>query len=235
MTPPRRAELADNLARVRERIQRAARTAGRDPDEVTLVVVTKTYPAADLDLLAELGVQHVGENRHPEAAGKHAQVAGVHPLVWHFVGGLQTNKAAAVARYADVIESVDRLTLVAALSKAAQRADRDLDCLVQVDLEREPREVRSGCRPDEVSELAEAVDGADGLRLGGLMALAPPGVDPRPAFERLAQVAVRLRTEHPDAGVLSAGMSDDLEAGVEVGATHVRIGRAVLGERARSR
>jgi pyridoxal phosphate enzyme (YggS family) len=235
MTRQRRAELADNLARVRERIEQAARTAGRDPDEITLVVVTKTYPAADLDLLADLGVQHVGENRHPEAADKHAQVAGVHPLVWHFVGGLQTNKAAAVARYADVVESVDRLALVTALSTAALRAGRELDCLVQVDLELEQREVRSGCRPDEVHAMAEAVAEAEGLRLGGLMALAPLGAEPRPAFERLAHVAAHLRTEHPDAGVLSAGMSGDLEAGVEVGATHVRIGRAVLGERGRSR
>lgn len=235
MTSQRRAELLANLARVGERIEEATRTAGRAPGEVTLVVVTKTYPAADVDLLADLGVRHIGENRHPEAGDKHAAVTGDRPLVWHFVGGLQTNKASAVARYADVIESVDRGPLVGALSTGALRAGRDLDCLVQVDLEPEQREVRSGCRPDEVPDLAEAVARADGLRLGGLMALAPLGADPRPAFERLAQLAARLRSEHPDAVVLSAGMSGDLEAGIEAGATHVRIGRAVLGERPRSR
>lgn len=231
----RRAELAANLATVGERIAAAAGAAGREPDEVTLVVVTKTYPGTDVDLLAELGVRHIGENRHPEAADKRAQAAARDRLVWHFVGGLQTNKAAAVAGYADVVESVDRPRLVTALSTGARRAGRDISCLVQVDLEPQQRAVRSGCRPEQVPALADAVAEADGLRLSGLMAVAPLDADPRPAFERLFDVAARLRAEHPEAGVLSAGMSADLEAAVEVGATHVRIGRAVLGERPRSR
>jgi pyridoxal phosphate enzyme (YggS family) len=227
----RRAELQHNLEAVRDRIAGAAAAAGRDPADVDLVVVTKTYPASDVDLLADLGVRHVGENRHPEARDKREQAGGGDRLVWHFVGGVQTNKAKAVAAYADVVESVDRGRLVTALSRGAQAAGRELDCLVQVDLEEVAREERSGCRPDDVPALADQVAAAEGLRLTGLMAVAPLGADPAPAFDRLAAVAARLVADHPAATTISAGMSGDLEQAVTAGATHVRIGRAVLGER----
>lgn len=234
MTPldDRRAELEDRLDSVRERIGVACTRAGRELDEVTLTVVTKTYPAADVSLLASLGVTHVGEARHPEARDKRAAV-DVH-LVWHFVGALQTNKAAAVASYCDVVESVDRLRLVTALERGAAAHDRRLDVLVQVNLDPgDSGEIgkRSGVEPDGMSELADAVAATERLRLAGLMAVAPRDADPAAAFERLAALQGQLRADHPAATVMSAGMSGDLEQAVQAGATHVRIGRAVLGER----
>lgn len=225
-------ELRANLAAVEERIGDACAAAGRDRSELTLVVVTKTYPAADVALLAELGVTDVGENRHPEAGEKAADVAA--PLHWHFMGGLQTNKAGAVARYADVVHSVDRAKLVASLGRGATAADRDLEVLLQVDLGPEfdrPSDGRSGAAPADLGALADAVAGTERLRLGGVMTVAPLDVDPAPVFERLAALAQRLRADHPGATSISAGMSGDLEAAVAAGATHLRVGRAILGER----
>lgn len=228
----RRVELDRALAAVRARIARAATDAGREPGCVELVVVTKTYPASDVDLLAGLGVRHIGENRHPEARDKRAAVMQAGDLVWHFVGGLQTNKAKAVAAYADVVESVDRERIVTQLSKGACAAAREVRCLIQVDLDDESRAERSGCRPATVPQLADAVAAAEGLVLDGVMAVAPLGEDPARAFAVLADVAAALVGAHPAATTISAGMSGDLEQAVKAGATHVRIGRAVLGERA---
>lgn len=231
-TPDERAaQLAAGLAGVRHRLAGAAAAAGRPVDELTLVVVTKTYPAGDVDLLGRLGVRDVGESRHPEAADKRAQVDVELPLRWHFVGALQTNKARAVAGYADVVHSVDRPRLVEALSAGVTRRGRSVECFVQVDLDEEAQPGRSGCSPRAVPELADALAQAPGLVLAGVMAVAPRGADPRAAFGRLAAVAADLRVRHPSARAISAGMSADLEAAVEAGATHVRIGRAVLGER----
>ena len=227
----RKDELAANLAGVHERIASACTTAGRPRDDVHLTVVTKFFPASDVRLLAELGVEAVGENRHQEAEAKHAACADV-PIRWHFIGGLQSNKARAVAGYADVAESVDRPKLVRALDEGAHEASRRLDCLLQVSLDPPDRhEGRSGADPGDLGELARRVAGAARLELRGLMAVAPLGEDPRRAFERLAGYAEQLRRDHPGATWLSAGMSDDLEAAIEHGATHVRIGRAVLGSR----
>lgn len=228
----RLAELRENLAAVEERIGAACAAAGRDRAELTLVVVTKTYPASDVSLLAELGVTDVGENRHPEAGEKAAEVAA--PLRWHFMGGLQTNKAGAVARYADVVHSVDRAKLVASLGRGAAAAERDLEVLLQVDLGPDfdrPSDGRSGASPTELAVLADAVASTERLRLGGVMTVAPLGVDPAPVFERLAGLAQQLRADHRGATTISAGMSGDLEAAVAAGATHLRVGRAILGER----
>ncbi len=225
-------ELRANLDAVERRIAEACAAAGRARDDLTLIVVTKTYPASDVSLLAELGVADVGENRHPEARDKRDAVAA--PLRWHFVGGLQTNKAAAVAAYADVVHSVDRVKLVAGLSRGAERAGREVTCLVQVDLDDpDAHEGRSGAAPADVPAVADAIASAPGLVLGGVMAVAPLGADPAPAFERLVAVAERLRADHPAATTISAGMSGDLEAAVHAGATHLRVGRSVLGERAK--
>ncbi|WP_110205150.1 YggS family pyridoxal phosphate-dependent enzyme [Nocardioides daejeonensis] len=227
----RREELAAGLAATRERIAAACRSVGRDPGEVTLTVVTKYFPASDVRLLADLGVTDVGENRHQEAEAKAAETADL-GLRWHYIGGLQSNKAAAVARYADMVESLDRPKLVAGLSRGAQERGIVLPCLVQVSLDPpEQRDGRAGVRPEEIGPLAEAVVAADGLRLAGLMAVAPLGADADAAFAELAELAAALRRDHPEATVLSAGMSGDLEEAVKHGATHVRIGRAVLGER----
>ena len=227
-------ELAQNLGRVRERIRAAAVGVGRDPGEVSLTVVTKFFPASDVMLLAGLGVTDVGENRHQEAEAKHAACAadGLAGVRWHFIGGLQSNKAAAVARYADVVESVDRVKLVGPLARGAGAAGRLLDVLLQISLD-QPDSVgaRSGVDPTRVEELAEAVLAQESLRLRGVMAVAPLGADPAPAFARLAEVADRVRAIAPTATWISAGMSGDLEAAVGSGATHVRIGSAILGTR----
>lgn len=231
MTGGRRDELAAGLAGVRRRIATACADAGREPDEVTLTVVTKFFPADDVRLLAELGVRDVGENRHQEAQAKAAECAGV-DVAWHFVGGLQSNKAAAVAAYSDVVESVDRPKLVAGLQRGAEQRNSPLDVLLQVSLD--PPDAhggRSGVAPEDLPALADVVEAAPDLRLRGLMAVAPLGEDPEEAFGRLAGIASGFRARHPGATWLSAGMSNDLEAAIRHGATHVRIGRAVLGER----
>ncbi len=226
----RREEIRDNLVVVRERISAACTHAGRSPDEVTIVVVTKFFPASDVRLLAELGVREVGENRHQEAETKAAECADL-GLVWHFIGNLQSNKAAAVATYADVVESVDRTKLVGPLNRGADQRGRDLDCLLQVNLDEASQTGRSGIRADRVTELAERVLQAGALRLRGVMGVAPLGKPPAPAFARLAEVAAHVRRTAPHATWVSGGMSADLEEAVKHGATHVRIGSAVLGPR----
>ncbi len=227
----RRAEIAANLERVEARIAAACAAAGRRREDLTLVAVTKTFPASDVGLLADLGVRDVGENRAAEAEVKAdlCREAGLTGLTWHFVGQLQTNKAGPVAQRMDVVHSVDRDRLVAALDRAADRAGRRLRALVQVDLSAEPG--RGGARPDEVLQVADAVAGAEHLDLSGVMAIAPLDADPVPAFARLAEVAARVREAHPGATVVSAGMSGDLEAAVAHGATHLRVGSALLGSR----
>lgn len=236
----RKTELARNLARVEARIAAACEAAGRDRDEVTLIVVTKTYPATDVMIISELGVRHVAENRDQDAAPKAAACADL-PLTWHFVGQLQTNKVRSVLRYADVVHSVDRLRLVESLSAAvlkSDRPDRELGCLVQVALDAEAgaQGSRGGIAPDAVEGIAEAIASAPALRLDGLMTVAPLAGPyagrPRAAFDRLAEIASLLREAHPAANMVSAGMSSDLEDAVAAGATHVRVGSAVLGVRA---
>jgi hypothetical protein len=226
----RRDELAANLAAVQDRIAAAARVVGRDPADVTLIAVTKTHSAADIALLAELGVAEVAESRDQEAAGKAATLADL-PLRWHFVGQLQTNKARSVARYADVVQSVDRTALVEALSRAAGDRAVDLDVLVQLTLDPDPDAGRGGVSAIELPRLADEIAAAPGLRLRGLMLVAPPGEDPAPVFARLAEVSARLRLDHPDATWISAGMTGDLEAAVAHGTTHVRVGSGLLGAR----
>lgn len=226
----RREELAAGLAAVRERIERACADAGRDPGGVTLVAVTKFFPASDVRLLADLGVTDVGENRHQEAEAKAAECADL-GLRWHYIGGLQSNKAGAVARYADVVESLDRTKLVGRLDRGAQERGRPLDVLLQVSLDPPGAEHRAGADPDDLATLADAVAAAEHLRLRGLMAVAPLGEEPASAFARLAEVRSTFLSDHPSADVLSAGMSGDLEAAIAVGATHVRVGSAILGSR----
>ncbi|MFI9149091.1 YggS family pyridoxal phosphate-dependent enzyme [Streptomyces sp. NPDC053367] len=233
----RRDELAANLAKVEERIAAACKAAGRERDEVTLIVVTKTYPASDVRILSELGVRHVAENRDQDAAPKAAECADL-PLNWHFVGQLQTNKVRSVTGYADFVQSVDRARLVTALSKEAVRAERELGCLIQVALDagERGRGERGGVAPGGIEELADLVAGSPGLRLDGLMTVAPLTGEyagrQRAAFERLMDLSTDLRRAHPAANMVSAGMSADLEEAVAAGATHVRVGTAVLGVRA---
>jgi len=228
--PVRRDQLAAGLAEVRRRIEQACRRANRDPAEVGLIVVTKTFPASDVRLLAELGVTDIGENKHQEAVAKHAECADL-GLRWHFVGRLQSNKASAVAGYADLVHSVDRPKLVRALDKGAHTAGRRIGCLVQVSLDEGPAVGRSGADLERVPRLADLVEAADGLDLAGVMGVAPLRGDPDKAFGRLAEVVQELQARHPAATMVSAGMSGDLEAAIAHGATHVRVGSAVLGAR----
>jgi pyridoxal phosphate enzyme (YggS family) len=234
----RKDELAENLAKVERRIAAACTAAGRKREEVTLIVVTKTYPASDVRILSELGVRHVAENRDQDAAPKAAACSDL-PLTWHFVGQLQTNKVRSVVGYAGLVQSVDRARLVTALSKEAVRQEREVGCLVQVALDagESGRGERGGVGPGGIEELGELIAGAPGLRLDGLMTVAPltgPYAGRElAAFERLMDLSTALRRAHPAANMVSAGMSTDLEQAVAAGATHVRVGTAVLGVRPR--
>lgn len=226
----RRAELAANLAAVRERVRRACAAAGRT-DPVTLIAVTKNFPAADVDLLAGLGVSDVGENKVQEAAAKVAALTRRDALTVHFIGQLQSNKTRAVAAWADVVHSLDRDKLVAGLARGASGHGRVLDVLVQVSLDVPPAPGRGGVEPAEAVRLADLVAEHEQLRLRGVMGIAPLGADPAPAFARLRAVAESIREDHPAARWISAGMSADLEAAVAEGATHLRVGTAILGSR----
>jgi pyridoxal phosphate enzyme (YggS family) len=234
----RKAQLAGNLATVEERIAAACAAAGRKREEVTLIVVTKTYPASDARILSELGVRHVAENRDQDAAPKAAECSDL-PLSWHFVGQLQTNKVRSVVGYADIVQSVDRARLVTSLSKEAVRQKREVGCLIQValDADESGRGERGGVGVGGIEELGDLVAGAPGLRLDGLMTVAPltgPYAGRElAAFERLMDLSTDLRSAHPAANMVSAGMSADLEQAVGAGATHVRVGTAVLGVRPR--
>ncbi|MEU5144339.1 YggS family pyridoxal phosphate-dependent enzyme [Streptomyces sp. NPDC021139] len=234
----RKHELAANLAKVEERITAACAAAGRPREDVTLVVVTKTYPADDVRILSELGVRHVAENRDQDAAPKAAACSDL-PLSWHFVGQLQTNKVRSVVGYADVVQSVDRARLVTALSREAVRAGREVGCLLQVALDagESGRGERGGVAPAGIEELADLVAGSDGLRFDGLMTVAPLTGEyagrQQAAFEHLMDLSTYVRRTHPAANMVSAGMSADLEQAVAAGATHVRVGTAVLGVRPR--
>jgi pyridoxal phosphate enzyme (YggS family) len=233
--PDRRAELATRLARVRTRIAEACAAAGRDRSAVTLVAVTKTYPAGDVLHLAALGVRDIGENRDQEAAPKAAEVAAAGEEVrWHFVGQLQRNKARSVAGYASLVHSVDSVRLAEALGKAAGDRDTPLGILVQVSIDGDPTRggaVPGGDAETGLEQVAAAVAKANTLTLRGVMAVAPLDWAPARAFERLASVAAELRVGYPTADLISAGMSADLEQAVAFGATHVRIGSALLGNR----
>lgn len=225
----RKAEIEVGLVQVRDRIARACSASAR-PDDVTLVVVTKTYPASDVRILADLGVRDVGENRHQEAASKFAECADLE-LTWHMIGQLQRNKAAGVVQWADVIETIDRPALADAVGRSAVTHGVERDVLLQVNLDRPARPERGGCAPDDVAALCAYAAGVAGLRVRGVMGVAPHPGDPEEAFARLARIAGEVRAVIPGATVSSAGMSDDLEAAIAHGATHVRVGSAVLGRR----
>ena len=228
----RRSELAARLAEVTARIEKACATAGRDVAEVTLIAVTKTYPVEDVRLLRELGVRDFGENRDQEGKVKAAMALRQSvplDIAWHFIGQLQTRKAGSVAQYADYVHSVDRIRLVTHLGTAARAASREITCLVQVSIDGDPE--RGGVPAGGVAAVAEAIEAEAGLVLGGVMAVAPMGTDPAGAFAALRHSAAAVRAVNAGARIISAGMSSDLEEAVAAGATHLRIGTALLGDR----
>ena len=215
---------ADRLATVRQAIDRAARLARRAPEEVTLIAISKTHPAEAILPLIEAGQRVFGENRVQEAQDKWPARREAHPDVrLHLVGRLQSNKAEDAVSLFDAIHSVDRPSLVAALGKAMERTGRRPDCFLQVNVGEEPQ--KGGCAPDELPALLEAARAAR-LPVAGLMCIPPEGVEAAPYFALLAATARR----HGLTG-LSMGMSGDYETAVTIGATHVRVGTALFGER----
>ena len=234
----RRAELEGRLAAVRERIAAACAAAGRHPDQVELMAVTKTVAAADVAVLLDLGLTLFGENRAQEAGAKVAEVAALRPGAnprWHFIGGLQRNKARAVVAWADRVESVDSVRLADALDRAAARACDEgrrtgpLPVLLQYSVDGDPE--RGGVARAGLLALADHVAGCGALRLDGLMAVAPLDADPETAFADIADAAARLRSAHPAASALSAGMSGDLEVAIRHASGVVRVGTALVGYR----
>jgi hypothetical protein len=215
--------LGDRLAAVDGAIADAAHAAGRDPRDVTRIVVTKFHPAELVRELAALGVRDVGENRHQEAAVKAAELAGLE-LNWHFIGQLQSNKAKAVRRYARSVQSIDRAGLADALAGPSP-----LDVFIELNLTGD--QGRGGVDPAALEPLAEHVLSTEGLVLRGVMAVAPRGEEPRAAFARVRAASDALRRLAPDAAAISAGMSGDFREAILEGATHLRIGTAITGKR----
>ena len=223
-------EIKQNYEKIQERIDLACQKAGRKTSEITIVAVTKTYPASDVDLLKQLGIENVGENKDQEASSKKLEIK--EQFKWHFIGQLQSNKAKSVVNYADLIHSVDRSSLVKELQKSSAAINKKQKLLIQVDLDQsKPDPTRGGVWPAQLLDLADLIKSSSNLELLGLMSVAPLGERPAMAFKRLAEIRQDFLKNHPQSDLLSAGMSDDLEDALLYGATHLRIGSALLGER----
>ena len=209
----RREELATNLASVQERITRS---------DVTLIVVTKTYPVSDVQILKELGVENFGENRTEEGEVKAAAV----PATWHFQGGIQSRKLKDIVQWADVIHSLDSTEHAL---KLGQRAVRPMKVFLQLSLDGDPE--RGGVVESELAALAEVVVAAPNLTLAGLMCVPPVSAIPAEAFSQIYSVHQRFLRDFPNAQSLSTGMSGDFEVAIDHGATHIRVGSSILGSR----
>lgn len=224
MTLLRSDEIAKALKDVKDRIWVAARNAGRSIDEITLIVVTKTYPASDVAILRQLGVEDFGENRDAEGAMKSKEVPGR----WHFHGQIQSRKINSIATWADVVHSLDEKGHVARLDRAVPEGKK-ITVFIQVSLDKSPH--RGGAEVSDLASLAESILGSTNLQLAGLMALAPLDESPASAFARLALIHRDFCRQFPQAKLLSAGMSNDFETAIAYGATHIRIGSSILGSR----
>jgi pyridoxal phosphate enzyme (YggS family) len=217
----RKEEITRNLEDVKERINRAAESAGRDPAEVNLIVVTKTFPISDIEILRDLGEANFGENRDQEAGPK----AEIISATWHFQGQIQSNKIKSICQWADVIHSISSENEIL---KFAQ-SERKHQLFLQVSLDGQAG--RGGASPAELVQLADLVNESNNLELLGLMAVAPLGVEPEKAFADLAQINQGFQSQFPNSKYLSAGMSGDFEAAIKFGATHIRVGSSILGSR----
>jgi pyridoxal phosphate enzyme (YggS family) len=209
----RNEELAANLASVQERITRS---------DVTLIVVTKTYPVSDVQILKELGIENFGENRTEEGEVKAAAV----PATWHFQGGIQSRKIKDIVQWADVIHSLDGTEHAL---KLGQRAVRPIEVFLQLSLDGDPD--RGGVVESELAALAEVVVAAPNLELVGLMCVPPVSAIPAEAFSQIYSVHQRFLSNFPNAQSLSTGMSGDFEVAIDHGATHIRVGSSILGSR----
>lgn len=217
-------ELSSNLNWVRQRVEQAAKRVGRVDEEITLIVVTKTYPVSDVEILRNLGVENFAENRDREGREKSAIV----PATWHFQGQIQSNKISSIASWANVVHSLDDPRHLRLLS-AATPESKVISIFIQVCLDPQPG--RGGILPQELPLLAELVLKEEALKLEGLMAVAPLGENPESAFARLSRIHSDFRQQFPSAPSLSAGMSGDFEIAIAHGATHVRVGSSILGSR----
>ena len=217
----RKAEIARNLQEVKERIIGAANSVNRDPNEIALIVVTKTFPISDIEILRELGETNFGENRDQEAGPKAEMISAT----WHFQGQIQSNKIKSICQWADVIHSISSEKEIL---KFAQ-SERKHQLFLQVSLD--GQEGRGGASRAELAQLADLVNESNNLELLGLMAVAPLGVEPMKAFADLAQINQGFAGQFPNSKFLSAGMSGDFEAAIKYGATHIRVGSSILGSR----
>ncbi len=222
MAIDRRSEIAGNLEAVREQISQAADRAGRSANEITLIAVTKTFPASDVEILKDLGVTNFGENRDADAAPKAAGISGI----WHFQGQIQSNKLKSITSWANVLHSLDQIRHFEVIEKIAPHP---LDIFCQVSLD--GSEGRGGVSENELFELAQAIEKSETHRLLGLMAVAPLGADPADAFSKLSVIHKAFMADFPKANKLSAGMSGDFKEAIAYGATHIRIGSQILGSR----
>ena len=217
----RKDEIAQNLQEVKERIKSAANSVNRDPAEIQLIVVTKTFPISDIEILRELGETNFGENRDQEAGPKAEMISAT----WHFQGQIQSNKIKSICQWADVIHSISSEKEIL---KFAQ-SERKHQLFLQVSLDGQAG--RGGASPAELAQLADLVNESNNLELLGLMAVAPLGVEPEKAFADLAQINQGFQSQFPNSKYLSAGMSGDFEAAIKFGATHIRVGSSILGSR----
>jgi pyridoxal phosphate enzyme (YggS family) len=217
-------EIAKGLEGVLGRVSIAAKKSDRRPEEIILIVVTKTYPVSDVEILRRLGIKDFGENKDAEGALKSKDV----PATWHFQGQIQSNKIRSISHWADVIHSLDDARHISLLEKAMP-TDKQMRVFLQVGLDKSVG--RGGANPTELAPLAEKVLQSAHLKLEGLMAVAPLGESPESAFERLATIHSDFCQRFPDSKALSAGMSSDFEWAIAYGATHVRIGSSILGSR----
>lgn len=239
--PSRESDLATALAALQDRLSRAARDAGRDVADIALLPITKFFPASDVAILWRLGCRVFGESREQEASAKIAEFAeltAADDVRWHMVGQIQRNKAKAIAAWADTVHSLSTEKVAAALDRGVAHAIDDgvrstpMRVFVQISLDGDTS--RGGVDigdPGAIDALCDQVAEAAGLRLAGLMAIPPLGLDPDTAFAALAAEHHRVLHHHPDATELSAGMSQDLEAAVRHGSTCVRVGTALMGQR----
>ena len=220
-------EISKNLTQVKQRIADAAKKSNRSIDEITLIVVTKTFPLSDLEILYSLGVREFGENRDQEAATKVGQLPA--DINWHFQGGIQSNKLKSITAWASCIHSVDQFKYAKIISENS--AGKSKSVFIQVSLD-QPPESRGGVDPQKLIDLAKQIEHLPNISIMGLMAVAPVAGDLREAFVRLQGINNDFKASISTAKSLSAGMSGDYEMALEYGATHLRIGSSILGNRA---
>ena len=220
-------ELTNNLTEVNQRINIAAKKVSRSVDEITLITVTKTFPTSDIEILYQIGLRDFGENRDQEASKKVTNLPK--DIRWHFQGQIQSNKLKSITSWASCIHSVDQLRYAQLISQLI--GDAKMPIFIQVSLDKTSRN-RAGVEPDELIKMATQVSELPGISLQGLMAVAPLDMAAELAFTKLAKIREVFLTSFPTAKSLSIGMSGDYETAIEYGATHIRIGSSILGNRA---